>query len=315
MSLHPRLWIAVTAWLLFASLLPASARGEATPSSNKLQLYVMPDTQSWAWNQDGTTLATWTAVAKELCRQRHRFVMVLHTGDLVDDPKHPYEWSNALSVMQLLDACEMPYAIPFGNHDFDNYPPPKDPLALHGDQNWTALVAKLAHKPAETAPSGKTALHALAKGWFVLSLDYRVSAADLAWIAAEIGERRGSKFLLLHHYCVKASGVSYEWCKQLFEQHPEIRIGVSGHWLGSTRDGWKQVARANGRKLITLFQNYQHVPSLAAWGVVVELDPGSGDLCVWSENLLTGAVTHPAAFSNAVGEVAAGVGRRCFSGS
>ena len=241
--------------------------------------------------------------------------MVLHTGDLVDNPRHPKEWSQAESVMKHLDECEMPYAIAFGNHDFDNYPNRKDEVP-EGDRGWKAVMAELAHRPAEMAPSGRTALYPLVPGWFVLSADYRASAADLSWIAAEIGERRGSRFVLLHHYCTKASGISisHEWCRQLLEQHPEIRIAVSGHWLGSRREGWNEVARANGQKLVALYQNYQHVPALAAWGVVVELDPVSGDLCVWSEDLLTGAVTHPAV-SASVGKVVAGFGRRCFSGS
>jgi len=94
-----------------------------------------------------------------------------------------------------------------------------------------------------------------------------------------------------------------------------MRIAISGHWLGSKRDAWLAVPRANGRRLVTLFQNYQHVPELAAWGVVLELESASGALCVWSENLLTGAVTHPTASSQLVGAVAAGSGRRCFDGS
>jgi hypothetical protein len=69
------------------------------------------------------------------------------------------------------------------------------------------------------------------------------------------------------------------------------------------------------RWLVTLFQNYQHVPDLAAFGVVVELEPASGALCVWSENLLSGAVTHPAASSQLVGAVAAGPARQCFDAS
>ena len=304
--------------LLLACLLAAPARAETVPPPGKLQLYVMPDTQAWSWDQDGTTLATWRAVTRALCQQRSRFAMVLHTGDLVDHPGRPAEWSNALSVMQQLDACQMPYAIAFGNHDFDNHPPAQG-VALQGDRGWKAVMAKLHYRPSATAPSGRTALYPLAPGWFVVTADFTASRADLDWIDTAIGERREAAFVFLNHHCVSAVGLvqsaAFEWCRQLFERHPQIRVAVSGHWLGPTRDGWRDVTRASGGRLVTLFQNYQHVPDLAAWGVVVELDPASGALCVWSENLLNGAVTHPAASSQLVGRVAGGPGRRCFGAS
>jgi hypothetical protein len=63
---------------------------------------------------------------------------------------------------------------------------------------------------------------------------------------------------------------------------------------------------------VTLFANYQHVPALAAWGLVVELDPATGALCAWNENLLTDEVGHPAASSALVGSVAASPPRTCF---
>ena len=304
--------------LLLICLLALPAEAETNPPPSKLQLYVMPDTQSWSWDQDGTTLATWRSVASALCQQRSRFAMVLHTGDLVDHPARPAEWSNALSVMRQLDSCQMPYAIAFGNHDFDNYSPEPN-VAPQGDRGWKALVAQLAYQPLATAPSGRTALYALAPGWFALTADFVASHTDLDWITAALEQHRGARFIFLNHHCVNATGLvqgdAFEWCRQLVEQNPEIRIAVSGHWLGSTRDGWRELRRANGRKLVTLFQNYQHVRDLAAWGIVLELEPASGALCVWSESLLSGAVTHPAASSELVGAVAAGPARQCFDAS
>ena len=274
----------------------------------------MPDTQSWAWDQDGTTLATWRAVTRALCEQRSRFALVLHTGDLVDHPTRPVEWSNAISVMRQLDACQMPYAIAFGNHDFDNGPGEASG-PLQGDRGWKAAMTKLAYRPLATAPSGRSALYPLAPGWFVLTADFVASRADQDWLAAAIEERKGAQFVFLNHHCVNATGLvqgdAFRWCRELLER-PPIRIAISGHWLGAVRDAWRTAPRAKGPRLVTLFQNYQHVPDLAAWGVVVELDPASGAVCVWSENLLTGAVTHPAASSKLVGPVAAGPARRCF---
>jgi hypothetical protein len=310
---------ALAALLLWTSLLPGIVGAETTPPRGKLQLYVMPDTQSWAWNQGGTTLEAWRAVTRALCAQRSRFAMVLHTGDLVDQHRlRPVEWSNALSVMRELDACQMPYAIAFGNHDFDNYPAAQN-VPLQGDRGWQAVMAKLAHRPVETAPSGRSALYPLAEGWFVVTADYDGSAADLTWLAAEIEKRRGARFVLLHHYCVDARGLldgpSFGWCRQLAERHPEIRIAVSGHWLGARRDGWTELSRTNGHPLVALYQNYQHVPALAAWGVVIELDPASGAACVWSENLQSGAVGHPDASAAEAGWVGVSPAKRCFEGS
>ena len=305
----------LAAGLALAGLWAAAAA--AAPAPAKLQLYVMPDTQAWSWDQDGTTLATWRAVTEALCKQRSRFAMVLHTGDMVDHAGHPVEWSNALSVMRQLDACRLPYAIAFGNHDFDQLSTDASGVGT-GDRGWQALMALLAQRPSATAPSGRTALYPLAPGWFVLALDFFPSRADLDWTDATLAQQHGARFVLLNHHCVNSTGLvaadAFAWCHQLAEQHPEIRVAVSGHWLGATRDGWRRYRLPQGRSLVTLFQNYQHVPDLAAWGVVIELDPASGALCAWSENLLTGAVTHPAAFSKLVGAVAAGPRRTCFDG-
>jgi hypothetical protein len=145
----------------------------------------MPDTQSWAANHGGRTLETWRSVADALCRQRARFAMVLHTGDMVGSPRlQPERWSN-----------------------------------------------------------------------------------------------------------------------------------VAGHWLGQQREAWQRVLRREGPPLIALHQNHPHLPDLAAWGVVVELDPASGAVCVWSENLLRGNITHPAASWQQVGQVRAELPRRCFGGA
>lgn len=295
--------------LLLAASLPAlAAAGEA-----KLQLYVMPDTQAWAWNQGGTTLEAWRAVAKALCRQRERFALVLHTGDLVDNPR-PVEWSNALSVMRELDACRLPYAVAFGNHDFDNYPAPEPA----GDRAWQELRAQLASQPLERGPSGRSALHPLGAGWFVLTADFMPSRADLDWIEQAVRARPGARFVLLNHQCADATGLfagpALAWCRELLARAPAIRSVVSGHWLGARRESWKQVRREGAPPVIALYQNYQHVPALAPWGVVIELEPSSGDLCVWSENLLDGATRHPDATSEAVGWVGASSDRTCFSG-
>src|SRR5262245_63756907 len=97
----------------------------------------MPDTQTWTWNQGGGSLAAWRSVAEALCRERQRFATVLHTGDMVDQPRtRPAQWETALSVMKLLDGCGMPYAIAFGNHDYDNYPPPGGDQNASGDARW-----------------------------------------------------------------------------------------------------------------------------------------------------------------------------------
>lgn len=304
-------WLGTTSALLLCASFLATAAG-----AEKLQLYVMPDTQTWAANQDGGTLATWRSVADALCRQRARFRMVLHTGDMVDAPRlQPEQWSNALSVMQRLDACRMPYAIAFGNHDFDDYPSPKGEMAATGDRSWSALLAKLAHQPAEKSPSGRSGLYPLAPGWFVLGMDFRPTGTEQRWIDAALARRAGARFVLLHHDCVNTRGMASAWCTKFLEENPEIRVAISGHWLGEERDAWQRVPRANGQPLLALYQNYQHIPDLAAWGAVVELDPVSGGLCVWSENLLSEAITHPAASWGPVGNVRAGPPRTCFQGA
>jgi hypothetical protein len=298
------------ALLVGAGLLAGSA-GAEPPA--KLQLYVMPDTQSWAWNQGGGTLETWRSVAKALCRQRQRFAMVLHTGDLVDNHRlRPVEWSNALSVLRELDACRMPYAIAFGNHDFDNYPAAKN-VPLQGDQGWRRVIAQLAHQPAERSPSGRSALHPLVPGWFVLTAEFSAGKAELAWLDAVIEARPGARLLFLHHTCVNVTGIAGDRCRQFVERHREIRFAVSGHWLGAKRDAWHELPRAGGPPFVALYQNYQHIPELAAWGVVIELDPASGASCVWSENLLRGEIRHPAASSDQLGKVTEGSSRRCFT--
>jgi hypothetical protein len=275
----------------------------------------MPDTQSWAWNQGGTTLETWRSVVEELCRQRSRFAMVLHTGDLVDEhQRRPVEWTHALSVMRELDACRMPYAIAFGNHDFDNYPAAQN-VRPAGDRGWRQVMAQLAHRPLEAGPSGRSGLHPLAEGWFVLTAELSAGRPEFAWIDSVIEARPGARFVFLNHGCVNASGIAGDACRQLFERHPEIRIAVSGHWLGAKRDAWQEVPRPGAPALVALYQNYQHVPELAAWGVVIELDPASGASCVWSGNLLTGEVGRPAASSPQLGKIAVGPSKRCFDGS
>ena len=310
-----RLRLSLAALLLAAALPPGGVGAEETSPRGKLQLYVMPDTQSWAWNQGGTTLETWRSVTRALCARRSRFAMVLHTGDLVDNPRlQPVEWTNALSVMRELDACRMPYAIAFGNHDFDNYPAAEN-VPLEGDRNWRRVMAQLVHQPVETGPSGRSALHPLAPGWFVISTDFSLSGADLDWITGVIAKRPADRFVFLNHSCVNMNGIAFDECRQIFEEHPQIRIAVSGHWLGSTREEWREIPRANGPALLAFYQDYQHVPALAAWGVVIELDPASGAACVWSENLLSGEVGRPAAAAPEVGQVAAGLERRCFVGS
>lgn len=305
---------AVSALVVCALVGPVPASAQTAAVDGKLRLYVMPDTQSWAWNQGGDSLATWRSVTEALCRQRARFAMVLHTGDMVDKPRRrPEEWRNALSAMQPLDACRMPYAIAFGNHDYDNFPPPEG-VRAQGDRSWQALRSKLAHQPEKSGPSGRSGVYPLVPGWFVLTLDFDPTPEDLAWVDAEIEERRDARFVTLDHHCIGPGGVMKPWCRKLFERHPRIRVAISGHWLSAVREDWRSVPRPPGPPLVALYQNYQYVPELAAWGAVVELDLATGALCVWSENLLTGAVGHPAA-SFRKAPIAPGAPRRCFDGS
>jgi 3',5'-cyclic AMP phosphodiesterase CpdA len=300
-------------WLaLLLSGVAAGASGESPAAREAVQLYVMPDTQAWAWNQGGTSLEAWHETTRALCAARERFRMVLHTGDLVDRPRQrPSEWDNAQAVMRTLDGCNLPYALAFGNHDFDNYPAPEG-TPLTGDGRWKALRAQLAQQPLEASPSGRSGLFPLAADWVVLVGDFSAGEPDVAWLHAAIEARPGARFVFLNHQCVKQDGIAGERCAAFFERHAAIRVAIGGHWLGRRREGWRRIERAHGPPLVVLYQNYQHVPELAAWGVVVELDVTTGAICVWTENLVSGETERPAVSSPELGPILAGPSRRCF---
>jgi hypothetical protein len=207
---------------------------------------VLPDTQYYAHYYPQTFPAQTNWILQQ--QGRRNVGVVLHVGDIVDDPFVASEWDVAGSAMRLLDG-KVPYVLVPGNHDmgFDRATPINDYFSPDS-MPWitgTMTVGRIENSYAlvDIGP----------RSWLVVGLEWGPRDATVAW-ADQVLKAYPDRpaILLTHAYLNGGDGTRY--------QRPDQPFYPSGYTPEQgMNDGemiWQKLVVPNGNVRLVLSGHY-----------------------------------------------------------
>jgi hypothetical protein len=207
---------------------------------------VLPDTQYYAhyYPQTFPTQTNWILQQQA----RRNVAVVLHVGDIVDDPFVVGEWNVAGSAMRLLDG-KLPYVLVPGNHDMGyDRATPIDEYFSPDSMPWitgTMTTGQIENSYAlvDIGP----------RSWLVVGLEWGPRDATVAW-ADQVLKAYADRpaIILTHAYLDGGDGTRYQQLEQPF--YPSGYTPEQG-----MNDGemiWQKLVVPNGNVRLVLCGHY-----------------------------------------------------------
>ncbi|MEU3462899.1 LamG-like jellyroll fold domain-containing protein [Streptomyces sp. NPDC006733] len=247
----------------------ASAAGAARrpdPDDPRFTLVVMPDTQ---YLFDGASIDAAPVEASLRYILEHgrdeNIAFLSHLGDLTEHGL-PAEFGPLGRAFELLDRRRVGYSVLAGNHDVDSSTDDQRGPTPYLDTFGPRRLRKLPTFGGAT-PDGYNTYHlfrAAGREWLVLALDWRPSAAGLAWARGVIEKHPRSPVILTTHELVHADRDGDEaelsahgkhlW-DELIADHDQIFLTLNGHYWPAARTTRKNAAGHDVHLHITNYQN------------------------------------------------------------
>ncbi|MFC2080012.1 metallophosphoesterase [Bacteroidota bacterium] len=254
--------------------------------TQKFTIPVLPDTQREVNYQPEmfTSQMEWLASQKDSLK----IPIVLHVGDVVDDPNDD-QYKIASEGYSILDRAKVPYAIAIGNHDRD-----RGKAAVNENTNHRKTTMFNSYFPVErftlqkdrfennNSDNASYTFKAGRLNWLVLTLEFCARQDAVDWANQIIPKYPKHNVIVLTHYHLESDGeigthnascssVSIQSIyDQLIKQHPNILMVLSGHHGKSV---WRDDIGENGNHIYQILQDYQGEDHGGGYIRLLEIDP------------------------------------------
>jgi hypothetical protein len=263
---------------------------------------LLPDTQFYACMYPHIFRAQTEWVVRH--KTSERIALVLHTGDIVDQPFAPAEWNVAAEAMHVLDE-QVPYLMALGNHEIDGAR--NDILSNYftqEDLGGTLPAVEMCFRDAERVNGAYALVELRGQRWLFVTLEFAPRDAELEWADAVLREHAEVPAVVLTHAYLYSDGTRYDrsveplqphhpdayglppsdgvndgediWQK-LIEPNANVRLVLSGHVVpdGTAR---AQSERTDGSVVHEVLTNYQMCDSCPC----AEVNGGNGYLRIFT---------------------------------
>jgi hypothetical protein len=178
-----------------------------------------------------TNLTNWISSNKE----KYNIQMVMHTGDIVDNPADQLQWEQASSSMGVLLESGLPYCWNAGNHDKQF----GDPENLWLGNNYTAFnIETLREKNywLSDLNGGKNTATQFSFGntnYLIINLEYNPDQNVLGWMSSVLNSHNNSRAIVATHSYIDQKG-EYSTeneirLKNTLDQFSNVFLVLSGH--------------------------------------------------------------------------------------
>lgn len=242
------------------------ASWQPDPDSPRFTCVVMPDTQ---YLFDGASLSDEPVKASLRYILEHgrdeNIVFLSHLGDLTEHGLED-EFAPLSAVFGMLDRRRVGYSVLAGNHDIDSRTDDQRGRTPYLDAFGPRRMRRLPTFGGAT-PDGYNTYHrfrAAGREWLVLALDWRPSAASLAWAKNVIAQHPRTPVILTTHELVYADRYGDEaefaphgkhlW-DELIADQDQIFLTLNGHYWPAARTVRKNTAGHDVHLHITNYQN------------------------------------------------------------
>jgi 3',5'-cyclic AMP phosphodiesterase CpdA len=182
--------------------LDAGGGGETGPTP-LVTVVVLPDTQYYSASFPATFAAQTGWIVKH--KTERNIAVVLHVGDLVDNPTSVAQWSVANTSMHALDGV-VPYVLVPGNHDTDiNRQSPIDNYFAPATMPWIAGTMT-----AGQIENNYALVDIGPQQWLVLGLEFGPRDAVVTWADSVLKAYANLPAILVTHAYLYGDGKRYD---------------------------------------------------------------------------------------------------------
>ena len=128
---------------------------------------------------------------------------VLGEGDIVNVANQPVQWQNADAAVSLLDHAGIPYVLPLGNHDYDNFDPnSRGTTAFNtyfGPSRYAQYSWYMGGYPSGTNDNFYAEFTVNGQQYLILALEFIPRDAALAWAKTVLDANPDKEIIVVTH--------------------------------------------------------------------------------------------------------------------
>ncbi|HZU23765.1 MAG TPA: carboxypeptidase regulatory-like domain-containing protein [Terriglobales bacterium] len=263
---------AVAAFFLIVACVAA-----AQVTSPDFSVVVLPDTQYYSESHPEIFTAQTQWIVNN--RSNYNIQFVLHEGDIVNIAEQPAQWQNADAAMRLLDAAQIPYVAPPGNHDYDGEMPSGRGTtafnAYFGPSRYAQYGWYKGGFPSGTNDNSYAVFTVNGQQYLVLSLEFIPRDSALAWARTVLDANADKEIIVVTHSYMWVDSTRADECnnndlaptngnqgediwQKLLNNYPNVSLVLSGHFTAATAS--RRAELGLHQNLVNqIFANYQQL--------------------------------------------------------
>ena len=264
--------------LLLAIFLTTCFSALAQVTSPDFSVVVLPDAQNYTeYHPEIFTAQTQWIVNN---RANYNIQFVLGEGDLVNLADQTVQWQNADAAIRLLDNANIPYVLPIGNHDYDDYhPSSRGTTAFNtyfGPSRYAQYSWYKGGYPGGTNDNFYAEFTVNGKQYLILALEFVPRDASLDWAKTVLDSNPDKEIIVATHSFTFMDSTRADQCnnndmppsgnnqgedvwQKLLINYPNFSLVVSGHFVGTPA---RRADLGIHQNVVNeLFTDYQDLPN------------------------------------------------------
>ena len=261
--------------LLLAAFLTIGYSAPAQVTAPDFSVVVLPDTQFYSESYPAIFNAQTQWIVSNSANYNIQFV--LGEGDIVNVADQPAQWQNADAAVRLLDSAKIPYVLPLGNHDYDDFnPSARGTTAFNtyfGPSRYAQYSWYKGGFPSGTNDNFYTVFTVNGKQYLILALEFLPRQESLDWAKTVLDANPNKEIIVVTHSFLFTDSTRADQCnnndnggagnnqgedvwQSLLINYPNLSLVLNGHFTGSTAS--RRVDLGLQQNLVNeIFANYQ----------------------------------------------------------
>jgi hypothetical protein len=262
--------------LLIAAFLTLGCSAPAQVTSPDFSVVVLPDTQFYSESHpDIFDDQTQWIVANSA---NYNIQFVLGEGDIVNVANQPVQWQNADAAVSLLDRAGIPYVLPLGNHDYDNFDPQaRGTTAFNtyfGPSRYAQYSWYKGGYPSGTNDNFYAEFTVNGQQYLILALEFVPRDGALDWARTVLDANPDKEIIVVTHSFTFTDATRGDQCnnndiftpgnnqgeaiwQKLLINYPNLSLVLNGHFIGN--GSRRADLGLHGNVVNQIFANYQNL--------------------------------------------------------
>ena len=203
---------------------------------------------------------------------------VLGEGDIVNVANQPVQWQNADAAVSLLDHAGIPYVLPLGNHDYDNFDPnSRGTTAFNtyfGPSRYAQYSWYMGGYPSGTNDNFYAEFTVNGQQYLILALEFIPRDGALDWAKTVLDANPDKEIIVVTHSFTFTDATRGDQCnnndifspgnnqgeavwQKLLINYPNLSLVLNGHFIGN--GSRRADLGLHGNLVNQIYANYQNL--------------------------------------------------------